>query len=231
MKLTPFKARTLAAALLLLLPTSAFAIDYSIEQGSAAFLIVTKKEGVASGFAHDHLIAAHQFSAMIQAPEGKPEAGSFKLTTQAKNLVVDAPEDQKKHFPRLQELGVQKTAFSALSESDRAEIRKNMLAEGQLNASEFPAIEAQVVSLARKPLSFQGRAFTHTAEVRITVKGKAVTKKLPANVSVSGKELKVEVVGPYTFSEFGISPYSAMLGAVRNADGFHLYVSFTALAP
>ena len=37
-----------------------------------------------------------------------------------------------------------------------------------------------------------------------------------------------EIFGEFRFKEFGIEPYSTMLGAIRNDDRFHLYVNTVA---
>ena len=208
----------------------ALAVDYTVDAADAAFLLITKKEGVASGFAHDHLIAARDFKVTLSAPEGEPEKGTFTFEAKAAALSVDAPDDQAKHFATLKALGIQKEPFSTLSESDRAKIKENALDSSQLDAKRFPEIKAEVFALERKPSEFKGRRFSHFATVRITAKGKMVEKRLPANVSVNGREMSVESVGPFTFSEFGITPYSAMFGAVRNADPIHIYVAFKARA-
>jgi hypothetical protein len=210
--------------------STARAADYSVDPRSAAFLVVTKKEGVASGFAHDHLIAASDFTATLKAPPGEPEKGTFAFVAPVASLSVDAPADQKKWFGPLSALGVQKAAFSEISEGDRAKVKENALDPSQLDAKAHPTVRAEVTGLERKPMSFNGKAFTHSATVRVTVKGKTVEKRLAANVTSSAKEISVESVGPFAFSEFGIEPYSGLFGAVRNADAFHIYVAFTARA-
>lgn len=207
-------------------PATAFEVNAS----EAAFLVVTKKEGVASGFAHDHLIAAQNFQVSLQAPEGELEKGSFQFVVKATSLSFDDPALQAKHFEALKAIGVQTEPFSSLSESDRAKVKENAFDESQLDAKKFPEIRAEVSGLKKQPTSFKGKTFSHSAMVKITIKGKTIEKQVPANVSLNEKELTVESVGPFLFSEFGIKPYSAMLGAVRNADAFHFYVSFKARA-
>jgi polyisoprenoid-binding protein YceI len=210
----------------------AFAADvatpYELEPSSAAFLVITKKEGVASGFAHDHLIAAQDYKVVLSAPEGEPEKGVFRFVVNASSLTFDAPETQTKHFAALKAAGVKAEPFSPLSEGDRAKIKENALGASQLDAAKYPEILAEVTNLKKEGNTFQGREFSHTATVKITVKGKTVEKRLPANVTMASKELTVESVGAFAFSEFGIKAYSALFGAVRNADPFHIYVSFKA---
>jgi polyisoprenoid-binding protein YceI len=206
----------------------AMAADYRLNPDTAVFAMITKKEGVASGLAHDHLILAKEFTATLKVPDGDLDKGSFEFKTSAADLVVDAPEAQIRHFPALKSLGIQSTPFSELSEKDRTKIKENALAKDQLDAAAFPEITAEVTKLLAKPLAFGGKTFSHSADVKIKVKGKTVQKTLPAQVQKERKTLKVETVGPFQFTDFGIQPYSALLGTIRNGNTFHLYVSFEA---
>ena len=143
-------------------------------------------------------------------------------------MIADNNYQQLKFFPNLKALGIQNSDFSKISESDRNKIRENMFSKSQLDLENHPEIKGELVSLTAEQMDFGGKKFEQTAEFSFTVKGKTITKKLPASVKLTDKKLTVETVGKYTFSEFGITPYSAMLGAVRNADAFHLYVTLVA---
>ena len=61
------------------------------------------------------------------------------------------------------------------------------------------------------------------------VRGKRAER--PARVRYTYREgkLEVEALGEFFFTDFGIKPYSAMLGAVRNRDRFHVYLLLTAV--
>ena len=60
------------------------------------------------------------------------------------------------------------------------------------------------------------------------IHGKTVERSLPATWSEKEGTLTAEIWGEYGFEEFGIEPYSTMLGAIRNDDRLHLYVSVVA---
>ena len=64
--------------------------------------------------------------------------------------------------------------------------------------------------------------------MRLTIHGKTIERRLPATFRVADGVLSAEIVGELRFEEFGIEPYSTMLGAIRNDDRFHLYVSVVA---
>jgi hypothetical protein len=209
---------------------------FELKKSDSLIAIVTQKEGVASGLAHDHLIVASQYEASLSLEGENVSAASFQMKIPVSGLLVDSPEMQQKWTPRIQELAVHKENFSALSESDRKKITDNMLDKSQLNASQFPSIEGKIVSLkksegelvsayksASKPL-----ASNYSAEVSFEIKGKTVVKTVPAKVTVTATGVKVTTVVPMSFSEFGIKPYSALLGAIRNGNNFFLVADFTA---
>jgi hypothetical protein len=43
-----------------------------------------------------------------------------------------------------------------------------------------------------------------------------------------GDALTIEGVGSARFTDFGIKPFSAFMGAVKNLDEFHLYLNLRA---
>jgi YceI-like domain len=209
---------------------------YQIKNSDSLFAIVTQKEGVASGLAHDHLIVASQYDANLNLEGENIASGTFEIKIPVSGLVVDAPEMQQKWTPKIQELSVHKENFAALSESDRKKITDNMLDKSQLNAQQFPSIQAKIVSLKKAEGELvtahkggsKATSANYSAEVSFEIKGKTVVKTVPAKVQLTGSELKVTTVVPLSFTEFGIKPYSALLGAIRNGNNFHLVVDFVA---
>jgi polyisoprenoid-binding protein YceI len=98
-----------------------------------------------------------------------------------------------------------------------------MLGASQLDAAHFPEVKAELVSLQRKESS--GKDGPWNTKLRVTIHGKTVERTLPVTWSESSGAVKAELIGAFKFSEFGIEPYSAMLGAIRNDDLFHIYAS------
>ena len=47
--------------------------------------------------------------------------------------------------------------------------------------------------------------------------------------AIDGDELSIEAVGEFTFEEFGIEPYSAFLGSVKNKNEFFIYLNLKAI--
>ena len=206
------------------------AADYAVDADRSLFAVLTHRAGVASGLAHDHLIVARGASVGVALDPAAPDAARLTFSAQALSLDVDPAADRQSTGPRLRELGVLDRDFTAVEEKDRAKVRKAMLAPGQLHAERFPKIEATVAGLQRRGGEGERVALGWDAKVRVTIHGKTVERQVPARWDEKNGELTAEALGEYLFSEFGIEPYSAMFGAVQNADRFHVYVRLVAKA-
>ncbi len=55
-----------------------------------------------------------------------------------------------------------------------------------------------------------------------------MAKPVPARYELADGILTIEAIGAFNFTDFGIKPYSAFLGAVKNEDEFHVYVNLSA---
>jgi hypothetical protein len=209
---------------------------YTVDREQSVFAVVTHKAGVAARLAHNHLIIAKTYTCEIRGETDSVEKYSFSLTFPATALEPDVPEAQTRWFPEIKKAGILAETFSEVSESDRATIKEHMLAKGQLDAEQYPEIKAELVSIQSissnpsiKPTVGE-KTFEHAATIRLTVHGKTVERAIPANVAVDNGVLFVEAVGQFRFTEFGIKPYSAFLGTVKNKDEFHVYVQIQAKA-
>jgi hypothetical protein len=202
--------------------------NFKVRDDDSVFAIVTKKAGMAARLAHNHFIVARNFDAQLSADSRNPSNGTFSFKTRVNDLEVDRAELQKRWYPTVQALGWLSEPFEALKDSDRDSIRENMLAAGQLNASKFPEITAQIEKIVQSPSKIGERSFSKKATVLITVRGQTVSRDFAANINLQGEELQVEAAGSLKFTEFGITPYKALLGALGNDDRFHLLVSFRA---
>jgi hypothetical protein len=71
-------------------------------------------------------------------------------------------------------------------------------------------------------------AFPWSVTVALTVRGVRSEAPVRARMDVEGDQVRVEAYGAFRFTDFGIEPYRAFLGAVRNRDTFHLYLRLVA---
>lgn len=210
--------------------------EYTVVQDQSVFAVVTDKGGIAAGKAHRHLVVASTYEVALEFDESDPAATRFHFSTLSTDLVVDDPTHKSRWAARIAELGVTDD-LGEVSESDREKIRKEMLDDDQLDPENHPQITVRVTGVrARDPAAGQGddepeatASFGYTADVEVTIRDQTVARSVPATYDITNGTLNVEALGEFTFREFGISPYSAFLGAVKVKNEFHMYVRLTAV--
>ena len=99
---------------------------------------------------------------------------------------------------------------------------------GQLAAERHPKVRAELLGLERRGGAGARVGLGWDARIAVELAGARVETKVPLRWELASGELEAEALGELRFTDFGIEPYSAVLGAVRNADLFHLYVSVVA---
>jgi hypothetical protein len=202
---------------------------WSVDLGRSLFAVLTRKAGPAARLAHDHLIVARAPRVELGLDPSAPESARLAVTIPVQSLDVDPPAERAARSARLRELGLLDAELPPVDEGDRGKVRVAMLDEGQLDGARFPAVSAELVALERRGGGAAARvALGWDATVRLTVRGRTVEKRVPARWELVDGELRAEAVAEARFTEFGIEPYSAFLGAVRNADLFHFVVEIVA---
>jgi hypothetical protein len=61
----------------------------------------------------------------------------------------------------------------------------------------------------------------------LTIRDETV-ERLVETCSQDDENLELQIVKAFRFSDFGIEPYAALLGAIRNDDVFHVFVHVVA---
>lgn len=220
--------------------------DYAVVHDQSVFAVITDKGGIAAAAAHRHLVVAPTYDVKLTFDEADPGGTRFEFTTRAEELVVDDPDHKATWAARIAELGVTDD-LGTVSEGDREKIRKEMLDDDQLDPENHPQISVRVAGVRERAAEGadgdgsgedaededgdMGAAddFHYEVDVEVTIRGQTVTRVVPASYSLQAGTLEVEALGEFTFKEFGISPYSAFLGAVKVKNEFHMYVRLTAV--
>lgn len=210
------------AALLIILPSAAAEIE--IDESASIVAVVTHKAGLGASQAHDHLAAATGYQASLELDPAAPAEASFELEFPTEKLEIDRWDLQQAWYPRLAELGVLDEPFEELSEKNRGKIREAMRSKRQLDAAAFPRIAARVGGIAERPSTAGDTAFPYTVTLELEVHGQTVRKPVAARYEAADGRLVVEAVGVFLFTDFGIKPYSAAFGLVKNRDDFHVFL-------
>ncbi len=201
------------------------ASSVEIDREASVFAVVTHKAGLAARLAHNHLVIASDYEVTLDFDPEKPEATSFRFEAPAAKLKVDDPAAQKRWYPRIAELGILSEPFGEVPEGDRKKIYDSMVSKKQLNVQSHPTIRAEIVGVSGAGDSGT-EGFPFSVRLRIEIVGKSVEKTVAGRFERDGNRIRFEAFGEPAFTDFEIKPYSAMLGAVKNDDPFHLYVVF-----
>lgn len=186
---------------------------YVIDGKKSQLVIQVFKDGAAAAFAHDHTVHAAELSGEVVADVAAPNTAKVNVTVQAKSLVNDDPQVRK-------QFGLDPT----VPEKDRQAVNDSMKAEEQLWVSKYPTI------------TFASTSVEKGADGKITLVGdftfRGVTKKLrlPITVKIEGDTLKGDGKVRFKTSDWGMKPYSAFLGAVKNKDEVVLNVHLVGVA-
>jgi polyisoprenoid-binding protein YceI len=198
------------AASLLALAAAAEAPRYALDPAQTVVMCRTHKAGAASALAHDHAVRGTEVQGEIRYDPAQPEASAVEVTVQTGSLTVDQAEDRKR-------LGLE----GGPDASDRAKIEEKMKDEGQLDVKKFPTIHfvSTAVKAEGDKLHVVGKLTLHgvTHEVSLPVSVKAEGGKVVGDGEVSLKT-----------SDYGIEPFSAFLGAVKNKDQVELILHLVA---
>ena len=192
--------------------------------GETVMGVVVQTTGFASRFAPDHFIHLPDPDLTLVLDPQRPQEACFSGEFWVPDLVADDPELRSRLDVRLQELGLLDDDYDDMSDDDRADVRAAMLSEGQLNAAEYSTIRIESVEVGEG----DGDPFPWAGTVALTVRGVTVEAPFQADLQEEGDRIRIEAFARFLTSDFGIEPYRAFMGAVRNSDEIALYLDLAA---
>jgi polyisoprenoid-binding protein YceI len=104
-----------------------------------------------------------------------------------------------------------------LSESQRADVKKNMLSKSQLDAANHPTVTFTATQCVAK-----GDKVMVTGD--LTLHGVTNTVTLPMTVTEDGATFEAKGTLKIKATDYGIEPFSAMLGALKNKNQMTLSI-------
>ena len=201
----------------------------------SSLAILTEKEGVAAALAHRHIIVATNWTAELRidrkvekvASLAAITSGSATISLPVKDLIVDSPDAAAGIVGFLGELKLWNPKDDRLEPGNAKKVRENMLDESQLDVAKYPNIEGSGRFSSCQAINESSTGCS--LELTLKIHGRVVTKTLPLVIRHSGGELIAEFSGSFAFSEFGIKPYTALMGAIAVKDVFTLASRIVAL--
>jgi polyisoprenoid-binding protein YceI len=197
----------LAVATLAAAPAAA---ELAVDPAASSLVVRVFKAGFAKGLAHDHVVRAGDASGTVRFDPASPQEAAIEVVVPAASLVADAPEVRRAH------------GLEPLGDDDRREIQATMLGPGQLDAARHPRIAFASTAIA----ALGGDRYR--VEGRLTLHGRTQPVTLTATAGLDGGTFRATGTLRFAQSAFGIEPYSAAMGAVKNRDEVELVLTIVA---
>ena len=189
---------------------------YEIAADQSQLTILVYRGGTLASAGHNHLIASHELSGTFYVP-ADPLQASFELRIPVASLTVDEePLRAAQHSPDFP---------PGVPDSARAGTREHMLGPEQLDAAHSPQLILRAVKLeAAQPAA----AGSLVADVLVSLRGSEHPLRVPVHYEHTGDTVVATGELALRQTQLGMTPYSAMLGALQVQD--ELQVSFRILA-
>jgi polyisoprenoid-binding protein YceI len=177
---------------------------YDVEPRESLLTILAFRGGALAKAGHNHVIASHDMSGTLYVPEDQSRS-TFEVRVPVAQLTIDEPELRGKEGPDFP---------TEVPDSAKEGTRRNMLSEALLNGAQYPDI-----TLVSQHIETPTAAATPVrADVQVTIRGQAHTLSVPVIYSFEDSRLIVSGELPIKQTDLGLTPFSAMLGALQVQD-------------
>jgi polyisoprenoid-binding protein YceI len=191
-------------------------VPYDIVADESLLTIRVYRGGTLASAGHNHLIAAHALTGTIYVPAELMRT-SFEVHIPVASLTVDEAalraQEHSADFP------------PEVPDAAREGTRRNMLGEALLDSERNPQIVLRSVRLesAGQPAAGTcretgGEARAVLARVQTTVRGAMRTISVPVCYQFAAGTVIVSGEAPLRQSDLGLTPFSALLGALQVQD-------------
>jgi len=161
------------------------------------------------------VIASHDVSGTFYVPDDVSHS-TFELHIPVAQLVIDEPDLRAKEGPDFP---------TDVPDSAKESTRRNMLSEALLNGTQYPDI-----TLVSQHIDAAASGSQIRADVQVTVRGQTHTVSVPVVYSLVNGELTASGELPLKQSDLGLTPFSALLGALAVQDELRVRFHFVAHA-
>jgi len=187
---------------------------FDVQADDSLLTVLAFRGGPLGKAGHNHVIASHDIRGSIYVPDDIART-TFELHLPVAQLTVDEPSLRAQAGPDFP---------TDVPESAREGTRRNMLGEALLNAAEFPEIILTSERMARTlddPSSVQ-------VLVNVLVHGQKNSLTVPVHYELQDDQLMVTGARAVRQSELGLTPFSALLGALQVEDQMQVRISIRA---
>jgi len=173
---------------------------FNIDPQTSSVTLRVFRAGMFSVLAHDHVLVASGIAGRLTLDEQDPRRCALQLSVPVASLEIDNPEHRKRE-----------KFTTELSKKDIEQIRTIVMSSTYLDEPNYPRVTITAVEVA---------GALPTLSVGLNVRIKQVDKvyRVPAQISVEGDTLRATGELFLLQSDFGMKPYSALLGAIAVQD-------------
>jgi polyisoprenoid-binding protein YceI len=177
---------------------AAAAQNYQVDTERSLLQILVYRGGKLAALGHNHLVASRDLTGTVTRTE--PLSGTrFDILLPVASLTVDEPELRRQAGAEFQ---------TEVPQSARDGTRRNMLSVALLDAEHFAAIRLR----ATDAVNLQNGRFA--VDVDVEIKGQTRRLRVPLQLQVSDHELSASGELAVLQSDLGLTPFTALLGAL-----------------
>lgn len=187
---------------------------WELEPDPEALLVVVRfdRSTLGADVATDHVVSAGDFLGEVVFDPRRPERCRIAVDVPTAALRVDTPEARAR------------VSLPVVEGIDRQGIADNLHSARQLHSAMFPAITFRSTDCRREARD------SYLVAGELTVHGVTAAVEVPMTIRVEDDVLVARGTFLATHADFGMEPFSAALGALRNADPLEFFVDVTASA-
>jgi polyisoprenoid-binding protein YceI len=175
---------------------------YDIASGDSLLTLRVFRGGALAKAGHNHVIASHTLRGTFYVP-ADPAHTSFEVHLPVTDLTIDEAalreQEHSEEFP------------PDIPDSAKEGTRKNMLSAALLDGEHYPEILLQSGSLEPAPAGW-------LAHIQVTVRDRTNTVVVPVHFEQQGDAIVLTGEFPLKQSDLGLTPFTALLGALQVVD-------------
>jgi polyisoprenoid-binding protein YceI len=186
---------------------------YDVDSSNSLLTVLAFRGGALAKAGHNHVIAAHNVRGTFYVPDDLMST-TFELHIAVADLTIDEPELRAKEGP---DFGAE------VPESAKEGTRHNMLSEALLNGAQYPDI-----TLVSQRIESVASGAEARAAVQVGIHGEVRTISVPVTYSLANGELTASGDLTIKQTDLGLTPFSAVLGALQVQDELRVRFHFVA---
>jgi hypothetical protein len=185
---------------------------YRIDPRASVLHIFVYRGGTLARLGHNHVMTSRSVQGRVWMRSQFPASG-FELSFPVADLIVDDPDARRAagtDFP------------PDIPDADKEGTRKNMLRKEVLDAETYPKVTVQSVGVA-------GSLEAPKITARVTIKNASHDVVVPTRIEMTGERLTASGEFDILQTDFGMKPFSVVLGALEVQDRLHVRFNLEAV--